>query len=90
MPDSGNHMPCMVTRRMADDHEQQRRASGYFLIGLGVPIAAAFIYPFIAGRRGRTLIEWEALSAQQLTVFLVGAAIGIAMSIAGVVILQRR
>ena len=75
---------------MAEHNEQQRRASGYFLIGLGVPIAAAFIYPLIGGRRGRSLIEWDALSAQQLTVFLVGAAVGVAMLLAGVVILRRR
>ena len=80
----------MVTRHMAGDKEQQRRAGGYFLIGLGGPIAAAFIYPLIGGRRGRPLIEWEAISAPQLTVLLVGASAGIAMLIAGVVILRRR
>lgn len=79
----------MVSGRMADDNEQQKRAGGYFLIGIGGPIAVAFIYPFI-GRRGRPLIEWEVLSAQQLTVFLVGAAAGIAMLIAGFVILRWR
>jgi hypothetical protein len=74
---------------MTDGNEQQKRAGAYFLFGLGAPIAAAFIYPFIGGRRGHRLIEWEALSAQQLTVFIVGAAVGIAMLIAGGIILRR-
>ncbi len=74
---------------MADGDKQQKRAGGYFLIGLGAPIAAAFIYPFIGRRRGHSLIEWEALSAQQLTVFIVGAGVGIAMLIAGGIILRR-
>ena len=77
--------------RMGDGQDQHRRASGYFLVGLGAPIAAAFIYPFIGGRRGRgPLIEWQALSAQELAIFAVGAVAGIAMIVAGTIILKWR
>lgn len=74
---------------MADGDNQHKRAGGYFLIGLGAPIAAAFIYPFLGGRRGNRLVEWEAWSAQQLTIFIVGAGVGIAMLIASGIILRR-
>jgi len=75
---------------MADGQDQQRRAGGYFLVGLGAPIAAAFVYPFISGRRGGPLIEWQALSAQELAVFAIGAGAGIAMTVAGTIILKWR
>lgn len=74
---------------MADSDKQQKRAGGSFLIGLGAPIAVAFIYPFVGGRGGRRMIEWEALSTQQLTTFIVGAAVGIAMVIVGGIMLRR-
>ena len=81
----------MIIHRMADHDEQRRQAGGYFLIGLGAPIAAAFIYPLVGGSRHRgPMIDWQALSPQQLTVFLVGAAVGIAMLTAGIFILRRR
>ena len=76
-----------------DNHgEQQKRAAGYFLIGLGAPIAAAFIYPLLArGRGGRgPLIDWETLSTPELNVFMIGAAVGLAMLAAGCVVLNRR
>lgn len=76
---------------MADRDEQQRQAGGYFLVGLGVPIAAAFIYPLVGGSRHHgPMIDWQALSPQHLIVFLVGAAVGIAMLTAGIFILRRR
>ena len=78
--------------RMDNHGEQQKRAAGYFLIGLGAPVAAAFIYPLLArGRDGRgPLIDWETLSTSELTVFMTGAAVGLVMLAAGCAVLTRR
>ena len=77
---------------MNHQDQQQKRAAGYFLIGLGSPIAAAFIYPFLVSRRrGRgPLIDWETLSISEQMVFVTGAVVGLAMLVAGCIVLSRR
>lgn len=68
--------------------EIRRKASGYFLIGIGLPIAGAFIYPWMPMRRGPPLLEMADLSISEGNVFLIGAAVGLVMTVLGYVILK--
>lgn len=78
---------------MSDLQKQQRRAGALFLVGLGTPIAVAFIYPFLLGRgrrSSRPAIDLETLSTSEVAVFVSGAGIGILMLVVGLVLLKRR
>lgn len=78
---------------MTFDRDQHRRASGYFLVGLGAPVTAAFLYPvtMLLSRRGRPPpVEWETLTAPEVLVLAIGAGAGIALLIAGCIFLNRR
>lgn len=75
---------------MTDEHTRaraQRRALGYFLIGIGLPIAVAFTYPLLPQRRG-PLIDFQSLTATDGRVFFIGGLVGIVMAGAGYLILR--
>lgn len=63
---------------------QTRLALSYLLLGLGIPIAGAFLYPFLPGRRGAESL-WSHMdgSPRALSVLLIGGAVGVAMTVAG-------
>lgn len=69
--------------------QQSRKALAYLLLGLGLPIAAAFLYPFLPGRR-RTGSLWSHMdgSPRALAVLVIGAAVGVCLAVAGYVLLQ--
>jgi len=64
-----------------------RKASGYFLIGIGLPIAVAFIYPLMPTRRG-PMVDFQSLSASDQWVFLIGGSAGVVMAAIGYLILR--
>jgi hypothetical protein len=65
----------------------RRKAWGYFLIGLGLPSAAAFIYPLLATRRG-PIVDFQSLSASDGRVFLIGGSVGIVVAAIGYLLLR--
>lgn len=71
------------------ENRQGWKAAGYFLIGMGVPILGAFVFP-ITSRRGNAPIDLASLSPDQLAVFIVGGGIGLVLTIIGAVILKSR
>lgn len=67
--------------------QTKRKASGYFLIGIGLPIAVAFIYPLLPARRG-PMVDFQSLSASDGRVFLIGGSVGVVMAAIGYLILK--
>lgn len=64
----------------------RRKALGYFLIGLGLPVAIGFFYPLLPSRHG-PLIDLQVLAASEARVFLIGGLVGVAMATAGYLIM---
>ena len=65
---------------------QTRRAVGHFLIGLGAPISAACLYPFIPSRSGPGFAA--DMSRAGHVVLIVGGAIGLGMVGLGLLLLK--